>query len=173
DRSTLCALNWYDPEGERQLVSYEDGVTPATMLTDFAPELQGCFVRDVEAEIRYVNADCTTLHNGQYLMYFDLQAALGADFVGTMDPETTLFADYEPLDDYCATIIDTVYPGVLDSESWIPWSDQTGRHQGWVDFDGTVDPDKVYPAYCGIFAPTLTIKGDVISGDATASLILG
>ncbi len=173
DHSTICSLVWYDEAGDPATVKHEPGVSAATMLSNFTTELQGCFTRDPDADPRYSNTNCAEPHNGQYLMYLDALAALGADFVSSMDPETTIFADYEPLDSYCTTVIETVYPGVLDSPSWTVWSDQTGRFAGWQDYNGTVDADQIYPVYCAILAPVGELRGDVISGNATVSLEIG
>ncbi len=173
DHSTLCSITWFDQTGTTITVAHDAGETLSTLLSNFTPELQGCFTRDTQADVKYSDTNCTEPHNGQYLMYFDMVPALGADFVRSMDPETTIFPDYEPLDAFCTSVIDTVYPGVLDSPSWIVWSDQTGRNQGWKDFDGTIDPDQLYPGYCAILAKTATLRGDVISGNVTVSLQIG
>ncbi len=173
DHSTLCSMTWFDQTGTTIMVTHEAGVALSTMLSNFTTELQGCFTRDPQADPKYSDTNCTEPHNGQYLMYFDTLTALGADFVTSMDPETTIFPDYEPLDSFCTSVIDTVYPGVLDSPSWIVWSDQTGRNQGWKDFDGTIDPDQLYPGYCAILAQTATLQGDVISGNVTVSQQVG
>ena len=74
-------------------------------------------------------------------------AALGADYMATVDPQSTVFADYGPLDAFCTELIDTALPGLLDSDDWGVWSDQVNRIAGWEEYDGTIDPSLTYPVY--------------------------
>jgi hypothetical protein len=177
DTSTVCSLTWFDETGADITVAHADGVTAADLLGTFTPELQTCYTRNPEVtdNLRYVDKDCTTPHNGQYLLYLDGLAALGAEYMATMDPTTTLFADYGPLDGYCATAIEEVFPGLLDDDTWQPWADQVAGWLGWENYDGTIDPTLLYPVYCGVLTTTdgTTVVGDAISGDIIVSLEIG
>lgn len=175
DHTTLFSMTWFSAADEQIAPSYDAGVTVADMIAGtFPAELQGCFTRNPDAEPKYVNSECTVSHNGQYLFYADGLAALGADYMATVDPESTVFSDYSPLDAFCSELIDTALPDLLDSDDWAVWSDQVNRLAGWEEYDGTIDPSLQYPVYCAILTTGgKTIAGDVISGDVTVSLSIG
>ncbi|MEQ1736320.1 MAG: hypothetical protein ABL886_07955, partial [Rhodoglobus sp.] len=172
--STLCAVRWTDLVGENAMPAMPAGVTVVDMLTKAAPEVRACFTRDPDADPSYVNVECSKSHNGQYLIFLNALPALGADFVATADPETTIFAEYAPLDDFCTEALDTLFPGVLSSDDWGVWSDQQSGVGSWEGYDGTVLNDGYYPVYCGILAHDgRTFTGDVISGDVNVSISIG
>lgn len=177
DTSTVCSLVWFDEVGEQITIAHAEGVTVGDMLTDFTPELGACFTRDPDAaeEFKYVDVNCTSAHNGQYLLYVDGLAALGAEYMATVDPATTVFADYGPLDAFCTTAINEVYPGLLDDDTWKVWSDQVNRWLGWENYEGTIDPALAYPVYCAVLtaADGATVVGDAIGGDIIVSLEIG
>jgi len=176
NHTTLFSATWLSPEGEVIKVSHPEGVTIADTINGGLPaDRQGCFTRDPNAQTKYTNTACTDNHNGQYLAYVNGRVALGAEYMATVDPETTVFADYGPLDEYCTNLIDTIYPGLLDSANWGVWSDQYGSNLGWRNYDGTIDPEQSYPVYCAVLTneSTTTLNGDVISGDVSVSMSIG
>ena len=175
DHATLYSMTWFNAAGDQIAASHPADVTIADIMSGtFTPELQGCFTRDPDAEEKYVNTECAVSHNGQYLFYADGLAALGADYMATVDPQSTVFADYGPLDAFCTELIDTALPGLLDSDDWGVWSDQVNRIAGWEEYDGTIDPSLTYPVYCAILTTGgKTIAGDVLAGDVKVSLSIG
>lgn len=168
DHTSLCSVTWRDAENQETAIALPTGVTVRDLLSpSFPPELRNCHDRDPDANPSYTPADCLEAHHGQYLVIFDGAVALGADWVESKDPDGG-FDDYAPLDEYCTVLLEAVYPGVLDSPDWIVWSDDWGT-LGWESYDGTADPDKQYPVYCGILGVDDTeISGDVLSGEAAA-----
>lgn len=171
DHSTLFSMTWLTAGDEQASPSYAAGVTIADIIAGVFPaELQGCFTRDPNSEPKYVDSECAAPHNGQYLFYADGLAALGADYMATVDPESTVFSDYGPLDAFCSEVIGSALPDLLDSDDWGVWSDQVNRVDGWAEYDGTIDPSLRYPVYCAILATSGTsLTGDVISGDVVVS----
>lgn len=175
DHTTLFSSTWWSPEDTQIQVALPEGVTVADTVSGALPaDLQGCFTRDPNATgEKYTNVACTESHNGQYLAYVNGRVGLGAEFMATVDPSNTIFPDYGPVDDYCTILLDTIYPGLLDSASWGVWSDQAPGGD-WEGYDGTIDPEGYYPIYCAILGTSgTTFTGDVISGDVNVSMTIG
>ncbi len=167
DHTTLCSITWHDVNIEARTVAYPAGMTGLDLLAaTFPVDQRTCFT---QTDNGHITTACDEPHNGQYLLVFDGLPGLGADYLASYDP-TAGFADYVLLDEYCTTALDTVFPGVLDSTDWIVWSDSWGT-EGWEDYDGTIDPDKSYPLYCGVHATGEDedglMTGEVLSGTVT------
>lgn len=161
--TTVCSARWGDVDNEEVALTYPAGITVLDLMSsDFPIDFRACFVRPDEGQ--YTRVACDDPHSGEYLVYFDGVESIGAEYLETFSPETLLFNDYAPLDESCTILLDAVYPGGLDTDEWIVWSDAIDNAQGWVDYAGVVDESLTYPIYCGIYAGNCgAMTGDVIA----------
>ena len=162
DTSTLCTIRWGNTDNEEVDIAYPEGMTVLDQLSpEFPIERRSCFTRP-DGGGDYALTACADPHSGQYLAYLDGLPAMGADYLLTLDSASKLFADYGPLDEFCAGLLEEMYPGILDADDWGVWSDALDYLEGWADYDGTLDETLTYPIYCGIYGG----DGGSITGDA-------
>lgn len=164
---TLCSAAWVDATNTQQVpVAFDKGVTLADFFTPaFPASTRACYTYGASSTD---NADCPKPHKGEFLAFFDGVAAVGADWVSSVDPSTGLAPDYTAPDAFCNAIVSTLYPAIAQSDTWYAFTDIDPSSDAWSKYDGTVDPTSEYSMFCAIVPYTGTLlAGDVIDGSAT------
>jgi hypothetical protein len=160
DRTTLCSVGWLGENGGLVSRSHQPGADLRALAGPGLSLSERECILFAGGTTRPV--DCTQPHSGQVIVDVDALAALGRDWVASVDPSTGLPISFLAADDAGEAVLTGLVPQAS-------FGDGRGARaairptDAWVGFDGTVIPGARYPLSCAVavVGQASLMEGDV------------
>lgn len=147
DRTTLCSVGWLGESGGLASHTEQPGADLRALAGPGLPlSERECILFEAGTT---VPIDCSQPHAGQVIVDVDALAAVGGDWVASVDPATGLPDSFVPADGACEEVLRSLLPEGAFGDGRVARA-AIRPTDAWVGFDGTVIPDARYPISCAV-----------------------